>query len=69
MNYGFKKGLFLALAALCGVLVFYRYTGGAILDPTRVGWLMAGDPAQHWLGWQFFRGTPLWQWPLGRTYP
>ncbi|HJE68699.1 DUF6311 domain-containing protein [Pseudomonas oryzihabitans] len=69
MSYGFKKGLFLALAALCGVLVFYRYTGGAILDPTRVGWLMAGDPAQHWLGWQFFRGTPLWQWPLGRNYP
>ncbi len=24
-----------------------------------------GDPAQHWLGWQFFRYSPLLQWPLG----
>jgi len=64
-----KKGVFLAIAALVGAFIFYRYTGGTVLDPTQVSWLMTGDPAQHWLGWQFFRGTPLWQWPLGRNYP
>lgn len=26
---------------------------------------MEGDPATHWLGWQFFRNSPLLQWPLG----
>lgn len=26
---------------------------------------MDGDPATHWLGWQFFRQAPLLQWPLG----
>jgi len=26
---------------------------------------MEGDPAQHWLGWQFFRNSPLLQWPIG----
>ena len=26
---------------------------------------MAGDPGQHWIGWQYFRYTPLLQWPIG----
>lgn len=47
------------------LLVFWLFTGGGILNPTHLDWLMAGDPAQHWIGWQFFRDTPLLQWPLG----
>jgi len=27
--------------------------------------LMLGDSAQHYLGWAFFRDTPLLQWPIG----
>lgn len=48
-----------------GTLAFVWVTGGAIVDPTRRDWLMLGDSAQHYLGWAFFRNTPLVQWPLG----
>jgi Family of unknown function (DUF6311) len=52
-------------AVLIGIAAFLLVTGGSILRPTYVDWLMAGDPAQAWLGWQFFRHVPLWQWPFG----
>ena len=51
---------------LLGFLAFLLITGGKILWPTNTDWLMMeGDPAQHWLGWQFFRYSPLLQWPMG----
>lgn len=51
---------------LVGAVAFLLMTGGTILAPTYVDWLMqGGDPAQHWLGWQFFRQSPFLQWPLG----
>ena len=54
------------LALLVGLAAFLLFTGGGrILNPTYVDWLMSGDPASGWLGWQFFRDTPLLQWPLG----
>jgi len=48
-----------------GVVLFFFVTGGKILNPLYVDWLMKGDPAQHLIGWQFFRSTPLLQWPIG----
>ncbi len=53
------------LAILLGFTAFFLITGGRILWPTNTGWLMAGDPGQHWIGWQYFRYTPLLQWPIG----
>jgi hypothetical protein len=53
------------LPILFGIIAFIGITGGDILLPTNVNWLMHGDPMQHWLGWQFFRHSPLLQWPLG----
>ncbi|OGT60553.1 MAG: hypothetical protein A3E01_11665 [Gammaproteobacteria bacterium RIFCSPHIGHO2_12_FULL_63_22] len=54
------------LALLVGLAAFLLFCdGGAILDPTYTDWLMVGDPASGWLGWQFFRETPWLQWPLG----
>lgn len=50
---------------LLGIIVFIAVTGGAILWPQNVDWLMDGDPATHWLGWQFFRQAPFFQWPWG----
>lgn len=50
---------------LLGFIAFIGITGGAILWPQNVDWLMDGDPATHWLGWQFFRHSPVLQWPLG----
>ncbi len=53
------------LAMLLGFVAFLSITGGKILWPTNADWLMKNDPAQHYLGWQFFRYSPLLQWPLG----
>jgi len=52
---------------LLGFVTFFSIIGDKILRPTYTDWLMAmgGDPAQDWLGWQFFRYTPLLQWPIG----
>ena len=44
---------------------FIYFTGGAILNPTNVKWLYWGDPSMNYLGWQFFRDTPLFQFPIG----
>jgi hypothetical protein len=54
------------LAALMGVAVFLAFCHPRILLPGEVGWLLRKqDPAQHYLSWQFFRETPLVQFPLG----
>lgn len=55
------------LAALIGIAAFVFYTGGAIVWPTSTEWLMRGDFGQHFLGWNFFRHTPLLQFPLGAS--
>src|SRR5436190_3365625 len=57
------------LAAVCcalaiGIAAFVGITGGGIARPSNLGWLSEGDPAQHYLGWSFFRHAP-WQLPLG----
>ena len=51
-------------AAAAG-LAWYLFIGGTdTLNPRAVGWLLAGDWRQHWLGFLFFRREP-WTWPLG----
>ena len=50
---------------LIGLSVFVYVTGGRILNPTSRDWLMVGDSATHYMGWEFFRHTSLLQWPLG----
>jgi hypothetical protein len=52
-------------ALLLGLIAFVSITGGKIIRPQHVDWLMENDPSTHWLGWEFFRYTPLLQWPLG----
>ncbi len=55
----------IALVSLAGTTLYLFIFGPATLDPTQYAWMMKEDPAQHYLGWQFFRNEP-WQWPLGR---
>jgi hypothetical protein len=59
----------LSYSLVVGTAVFVYVTGGAIINPTNRDWLMFGDAAQHYLGWEFFRHTPLLQWPIGANYP
>jgi hypothetical protein len=54
-----------AQSVLFGSIAFIALTGGAILNPRNLDWLMIGDSAQHQIGWEFFRHTSLWQWPIG----
>ena len=50
---------------IVGTAAFVYVTGGSIINPTNRDWLMLGDSAQHYLGWAFFRKTPMFQWPIG----
>ena len=54
-----------AVAAAAGLAFALWLLPSAMLDPRDWRWLMAGDAAQHWFGWQFFRHED-WQWPPGR---
>lgn len=53
----------LAGAAL-GLLFFVATLGFALVDPSRVEWLMRGDWAQHFVGWHIYRNS-AWMWPPG----
>ncbi len=47
-------------------VAFWVVLGGRLLQPSNIDWLMTGDDGgQHYLGWEFFRGAPLWQLPFG----
>ncbi|WP_442798639.1 DUF6311 domain-containing protein [Pantoea vagans] len=62
-----KINYYLVSSGIIG-LIFFCFAGGMnTLDVTNIGFLMSGDPAQHWLGWEFFRHTPILQWPIGKN--
>ncbi len=53
------------IALLIGALLFFLVAGFAIVNPRNIVWLTLGDdPAQHYLGWEFFRNS-AWTWPVG----
>ncbi|MES2187015.1 MAG: DUF6311 domain-containing protein [Pseudomonadota bacterium] len=55
-------------AVLLGIAVFWLFTGGAILAPLHLDWILnQEDPTQHYTGWNFFRHQPLWQFPFGKN--
>jgi hypothetical protein len=47
-----------------GVLAFLIVTGPLPLLVSNTNWLLAPDPSQRQLGWEFFRHSP-WTFPLG----
>lgn len=53
------------LGAAVGLLFFTGILGIDRANPTYVSWLMYGDWAQHYLGWEMFRHEGL-NWPPGR---
>lgn len=57
------------IAVIIGSIVFVYVTGGSVLLPWNRSWLMFGDTAQHYLGWEFFRQTPILNWPIGANFP
>ncbi len=53
------------LGAAIGAVFFIDVLGLELLDPTHINWVIQGDLAQNYFGWQFFRKEE-WQWPLGQ---
>jgi hypothetical protein len=51
--------------AACGAAFLVWMAGWALLDPTRIEWLMKLDWVPHYFGWHYFRTEP-WHWPPGR---
>jgi hypothetical protein len=49
---------------LLGIGAFFAVVGPRALYPTNIAWLSSGDPAQHFLGWHFFRNSD-WSFPIG----
>jgi len=43
---------------------FYFFTGGIILNPFYIDWILPSDAETHWLGWQFYKEQPFFQFPL-----
>jgi hypothetical protein len=58
------------LGTLCAIAIgaaaFVLVCGINTLRPANIAWLGAGDPAQHYLGWVFFRRSG-WNWPPGAS--
>ncbi|XOZ33091.1 DUF6311 domain-containing protein [Halomonadaceae bacterium KBTZ08] len=51
-------------AMAIGLVGFLLILGPRVLDPGNIAWLGTGDPAQHYLGWLFYRQSG-WALPLG----
>ena len=53
-----------ALLIVLGVAAFLIIIGPKAFIPSNIAWLSSGDPAQHYLGWAFYRFSP-WTNPIG----
>ena len=66
-----KKYRWPLTGALLGALIFLLVYGVRVLDPTSVDWILnnpSPDPAQHYLGWELFRRSPVHLPYIGANY-
>jgi hypothetical protein len=55
-----------SILALPGIVVMLLIVPiGSVINPFSNRWLMSGDPSQAYIGWEYFRHSPLNQFPLG----
>jgi hypothetical protein len=52
------------IPVIIGAAAFFLVVGPRAINVTNIAWLAKGDPATHFLGWDFFRHTN-WSFPLG----
>ncbi|WP_458071342.1 DUF6311 domain-containing protein [Rhodanobacter sp. BL-MT-08] len=56
------------LSLLMGLVAFWIWGGAYTFAPGHLGWIMSGlDTPSHYQGWQFFRHSTWWQWPIGNN--
>ena len=61
-----KNPPFIPFSILSGTLYFLTFKCMYILNPANYAWMgSAVDSATHYMGWAYFRHTPLLQYPLG----
>ena len=61
-----RPSAFLLATLLFAAIVAWTVLGPSVINPRNIKWLK-GDPAQHYLGWAFFRMENSWKLPLGYT--
>ena len=61
-----RPSAFLLATLLFAAIVAWTILGPSVINPRNIKWLK-GDPAQHYLGWAFFRMENSWKLPLGYT--
>jgi hypothetical protein len=49
------------------LVVFHFIVGFNVLNPSNITWLLGGDSAEAYLGWEFFRSAPVTVFPLGAS--
>jgi Family of unknown function (DUF6311) len=60
-----SRGTFISLLPIIlGTTSFLLVVGPRVVDVSNIAWLGSGDPAQQFLGWEFFRKWP-WSFPVG----
>jgi hypothetical protein len=57
----------LAISTIIGFCSFLYLAGGKILNPSNNKWLFGIDSDANFIGWQFFRRTPILQFPIGNS--
>ena len=55
------------ISAVIGIFSFVYITGGKILNTSSTEWLFGVDSDTNYIGWQFFRRTPILQFPIGNS--
>ncbi len=55
------------IAAVLGVVACLYAIPLDMIDPTSASWMNRKDTMAHWLGWEHFRHSPVWQFPLGKN--
>jgi hypothetical protein len=49
------------------LVAFHFVVGFRVLNPINVTWLLGGDSAEAYLGWEFYRSAPVTLFPLGAS--
>ena len=52
---------------LISLFLFQLWVGFSVVNPNNTNWLLGGDAAANYLGWEFFRDSPMTIFPLGQS--
>jgi hypothetical protein len=65
LNHASLSRFEVSFGVVTSVIFFQIIVGLSKLNPTSTDWLLGGDAASNYLGWEFFRSSSLFNFPLG----